>query len=134
MTRRSRPKMNEITRIFVVKALMEADKRFNHNHGPDGKFTSGSGAASGVDKSSVNAIINKRPKSLKIGKREKTRLSHQIATEFPNLKADGKVHNYSNRNHFYRFSVNDFGSYNFHYKIKIVGNEDFIKQIRKKGL
>lgn len=126
--------MNEITRIFVVKALMEADKRFNPNHGPDGKFTSGSGTSAGVDKSSVNAIINKRPKSLKIGKREKIRLSHQIATEFPNLKADGKVHNYSNRNHFYRFSVNVFGSYNFHYKIKIVGNEDFIKQIRKKGL
>ena len=134
MTRRNRPKMNEITRIFVVKALMEADKRFNPNHGPDGKFTSGSGTSAGVDKSSVNAIINKRPKSLKIGKREKIRLSHQIATEFPNLKADGKVHNYSNRNHFYRFSVNVFGSYNFHYKIKIVGNEDFIKQIRKKGL
>lgn len=58
MTRRSRPKMNEITRIFVVKALMEADKRFNPNHGPDGKFTSGSGTSAGVDKSGKSDIID----------------------------------------------------------------------------
>lgn len=106
--------------------------RVLYHHDPD---TGGGGGktAKRVDKSAESGTIKKRPKSLKIGIKERERLSHQIATDFPNLKADGKMYNYENRNHFYRFTVNDFGNYSFHEKIKIVGNEDYINNIRKKG-
>ena len=108
---------------------------FTGSKGSGGGSSSGAGgkAAKKVDKSEKSGKIEKRPKSLKIGKKERERLSHQIATDFPNLKADGKMYNYENRNHFYRFTVNDFGNYSFHEKIKIVGNEDYINNIRKKG-
>ncbi len=124
------------------------EERFNPNHGADGKFISGGGtkhapdlgggigggdSGNSIDKSEKSGIIKKRPKPQKIGINEKTRLSHQIATEYPNLKPGTKIHNYSNRNHFYRFTVNGFGSYSFKYKIPIDGNEDFIRKIRKKG-
>ena len=57
--------MSELTRAFIVRALMGTDeKRYNHNHGPDGKFTSGSGTAApdgkvtaGVDKIEESDII-----------------------------------------------------------------------------
>lgn len=117
--------------------------RYNHNHDERGRFASGGGGGSSsgaggkakksVDKSVKNGTIEKRPKSLNIGYKEQKRLNHQIATDFPNLKPDGRIHNYENRNHFYRFTVNDFGNYSFRYKIKIVGNEDYIDSIRKKG-
>ena len=51
--------MSELTRAFIVRALMGTDeKRYNHNHGPDGKFTSGSKTAVGVDKSGESGIID----------------------------------------------------------------------------
>lgn len=68
---------------------------------------------------------------MKIGKKERERLNHQIATDFPDLKPSSKLYDYENRNHFYQFSVNDFGSYSFHYKIRIEGNQDVIRKIRK---
>ena len=99
-----------------------------------GRGSKGSGkSAKKVDKAVKSGTIEKKPKSLNIGYKERKRLNHQIATDFPNLKPDGRIHNYENRNHFYRFTVNDFGNYNFRYKIKIVGNEDYIDSIRKKG-
>lgn len=103
--------------------------------GDESGSSSGAGGKSAkkVDKSQKSGKIEKRPKSLKIGKKERERLSHQIATDFPNLKPDGEIHNYENRNHFYRFSVNGLGNYSYHLKIKIVGNEDYINSIRKKG-
>lgn len=55
----------------------------------------------------------------RMSKREYTRVSHQIATEFPNLKADGTIHRYCNRNHQYFFSVKEFGLYEFHKKSKL---------------
>ena len=104
--------------------------RVMHHHDPG---TRGGKSAKKVDKSDESGKIKKRPKSLKIGIKEYERLSHQIATDFPDLKADGEIHNYENRNHFYRFSVNGLGNYSYHLKIKIVGNEDYINSIRKKG-
>ncbi len=70
-------------------------------------------------------------KSQNMGKKEYVRLSHQIATDFPTLPAGDKPYPYDNRDHFYIFSVNGFGSYNFYYKIPIDGNEDYIREIRK---
>lgn len=111
--------------------------RHNPNHDDKGRFASGgSGGSSStnssksVDKSAVDDKIEKRPKSLRIGVKEKTRLEHQIATEYPELET-GMNMKYSNRNHFYEFTVNDLGSYHFTYKIKIDGNEDVIRKIRK---
>ena len=108
---------------------------FTGSKGSGGGSSGSGGGKSGkkVDKSEKSGKIEKRPKSLKIGKKERERLSHQIATDFPNLKPDGEIHNYENRNHFYRFSVNGLGNYSYHLKIKIVGNEDYINSIRKKG-
>jgi hypothetical protein len=105
---------------------VSASKKFYSGGGPSGK------SAKSVDKSGKSGTIEKRPKSLKIGKKERERLSHQIATDFPNLKP-GQEMNYENRNHFYRFTVNGLGNYSYHLKIKIVGNEDYINSIRKKG-
>lgn len=106
------------------------EERYNHNHGADGKFTSGTGttsAGNGIDKTGENGIINNRAR---LGKKEMTRLSHEIATEYPNLKP-GDMWCISNRNHFYVYTTVETGTYKFHRKIKIVGNEELIFNIRK---
>lgn len=69
--------------------------------------------------------------SSKMSKSERKRVSSAIATNFPNLPSGDKMRPFSNRNHFYVFSVIGFGSYNFHLKMKIEGNEDKIAEIRK---
>lgn len=69
--------------------------------------------------------------SAKVSKKERVRLSHQIHTDFPKLKAGNTTYPYENRNHFYVFSVNSPGDYNFHVKIKIDGNEEKIANIRE---
>ena len=133
------PNTGQTSNLLTGESRAEGiELRYNHNHDSKGRFASGSGGGVGaakksIDKSSESGKIEKRPKSMKIGKKERERLSHQIATDFPNLKPDGKIHNYENRNHFYRFSVNSLGDYSYHLKIKITGNEDYINIIRKKG-
>lgn len=133
------PNTGQTSNLLTGESRAEdIELRYNHNHDSKGRFASGSGGGVGaakksIDKSSESGKIEKRPKSMKIGKKERERLSHQIATDFPNLKPDGKIHNYENRNHFYRFSVNSLGDYSYHLKIKITGNEDYINIIRKKG-
>ncbi len=97
---------------------LKAELRFNPNHGKDGKFTSGNGLTSGG-------------KGVKMTYKERKRVSSQIATDFPNLKADGKEYNYITRNHFYQFKVKEFGLYHFTNKMEINGNEDKIKKHKK---
>ena len=63
--------------------------------------------------------------------KEITRVSHQIATDYPLLTASERRLPYENRNNFYIFNVLGFGSYKFHFKLKIDGNEDLIREIRK---
>lgn len=104
---------------------------YHHDPGTGGGGSGGGKSAKKVDKSQKSGTIEKRPKSLKIGIKERERLNHQIATDFPDLKPSSKLYDYENRNHFYQFSVNDFGSYSFHYKIRIEGNQDVIRKIRK---
>ncbi len=98
-----------------------------HPRNENGKFTS---AGSNSDNTSAGKTTVKVPKSQKISDKEYKRLCSQIATDFPNLKADGTVHNYENRNHFYMFSVQEFGKYTFSLKISIDGNEDTIDKIK----
>ncbi|NLT08206.1 MAG: phage portal protein [Ruminococcus sp.] len=100
-----------------------------YHHDPD---TGGGGGKSAkkVDKSEKSGKIEKRPKSQKIGTKEKTRLEHQIASDFPNLKP-GQSMNYENRNHFYQFTTIETGKYHFTYKIALEGNQDVINKIRK---
>lgn len=69
----------------------------------------------------------------KIGKKEATRLSHQIFTDFPNLKPGPEIYNYANRNHFYQFRVDSSGSYSFIRKIPLEGNQEYIDWLSKRG-
>ena len=71
------------------------------------------------------------PGSVRMGKKEYVRLCHQILTDHPSLPEGATVYNYFNRNHYYRFSVKAPGSYVFHDKMKIEGNETRIARIRK---
>lgn len=105
---------------------------FTGSKGSGGGSSGSGGGKSGkkVDKSGKSGKIEKRPKSMKIGIKESERLTHQIATDFPNLKPGQKM-NYENRNHFYQLTVNGFASYHFTYKIKLEGNQDVIEKIRK---
>ena len=50
----------------IIFDLFPLENRYNHNHGPDGKFTSGSGTAAGVDKNVGSGIIGSN--SIIIGK------------------------------------------------------------------
>lgn len=84
------PNTNQTTQL----GNQTVEPRANDRHGPKtGRFAP-KNSGGGVDKSGGSGIIKKRPKSLKIGKKERTRLSHQIATDFPDLKPDGELHNY----------------------------------------
>lgn len=120
------PNTNQTTKLGEGGTKL-GEERYNHNHAADGKFTSGSGAAAGVDKSGESGIINKKAK---IGKKEETRVSHEIATTYPNLK-QGDMWYIPNRNHFYVFTTVETGEYNFHMKVKIVGNEKYTAALRK---
>lgn len=54
-----------------------------------------------------------------MSKKEYVRVSHEIATNFPKLKADGKQYIFDNRNYRYKFEVIEFGEYAFYSKKKI---------------
>lgn len=68
---------------------------------------------------------------VKMSKKECTRVSHQIASDFPNLNADDGLIPYENRDYFYVFSTVEFGKYNYHVKLPIEGNEQLISDIYK---
>jgi hypothetical protein len=80
----------------------------------------GGGSSSGGSKSSKGSgngsKIIARPK---MSKKEVSRVSHSIATDFPILKADGTVRKYDYGNYSYRFTVNEFNSYRFISKMKL---------------
>lgn len=89
--------------------------RFNPNHDPtNGKFTSSSGGTSAKSLTSGG-----KSSTIKMSKKEYVRVSHEIATNFPKLKVDGKLHTFDNRNHRYQFKVIEFGEYAFYSKEKI---------------
>ena len=114
--------------LVYKECFPRPELRYDENQPRDdhGRFTSGGG--SGLTSDGRRGRI--KTEAPKMSKSEVTRVSHQIATDHPNLKADGAIHCYENRNDFYTFSVREFGSYSFHSKIPIVGNEEKIKAIR----
>lgn len=68
---------------------------------------------------------------VKMSKKEYTRVSHQIASDFPNVNADDGFIPYENGNYFYVFSTVEFGKYNYHLRLPIEGNEQLISDIYK---
>ncbi len=63
---------------------------------------------------------------------ERKRVSSEILTWHPNYKI-GSSHCGSYGDYFYGFNVVMPGSYDFNLKMKIVGNEDFIKRYRRQN-
>lgn len=116
-----------------VKASKRAGElRFNPNHDPtngqfiSNPFTSGNFSSSairfsggGASKSSKSLTSDGKSGTIRMSKKEYVRVSHEIATNFPNLKADNKKRRFYNRNHCYTFTVNDFGDYTFLNKEKL---------------
>lgn len=94
------------------------EPRANPNHDPKtGRFAAGHGPKGGKSPN------RKSGGAVRMSPAERTRVSHQIATDMPGLKADGMVYSCFNRKHYYRFTVKETGTYNFKQKIKIEGNE-----------
>ena len=67
----------------------------------------------------------------RISFKERVRLSHEIATDFP-LKKPGDRFGYENRDHFYIVKVLGFGSYSFSAKVALTEkNKPYIDLLRK---
>ena len=88
-----------------------------------GRFTgSTGGGSSGGSSGSEGSSGNQKPKKSKppkISQKEKSRVSHGIATDHPKLEADGMKRKYEFGNYSYDFYVQEFGSYRFVGKYKI---------------
>lgn len=88
-----------------------------------GRFTgSAGGGSSGGSSGSEGSSGNQKPKKSKppkISQKEKSRVSHGIATDHPKLEADGMKRKYEFGNYSYDFYVQEFGSYRFVGKYKI---------------
>lgn len=106
--------------------------RYNPYHDPtNGRFTSGQLAGGkfsssairfsngGASKGSKGLTNNGKSGTIRMSKKEYVRVSHEIATNFPNLKPSNEVRFFDNRNHRYLFEVKGFGEYVFLSKKKI---------------
>lgn len=103
--------------------------RYNPYHKPtngqftSNPFTSGNFSSSAIRFSGGGAskglTTGGKSSKIKMSKKEYVRVSHEIATNFPNLKADNKKRRFYNCNHCYTFTVNDFGDYTFLNKEKL---------------
>ena len=90
------------------------ESRDNPYHDDKCRFTSAGGV--GGKMNSVSLPL----KPPKIGAKERARLCSQIHSDFPNLPPSDRKYAYENRNHFYLFSVNDYGgNYTFWMKKKL---------------
>lgn len=67
----------------------------------------------------------------RIPKAERIRVSSGIFTDHPTLKAKTGPFGYEYGDYFYIFSVIEPGSYAFHSRMKITGNESLILELRK---
>ena len=67
----------------------------------------------------AGSVSNGAGGSARMSKQERTRVSSAIATNFPNLKANGKKRSFCYGNYKYEFSVIEFGTYTFYNKEKI---------------
>lgn len=67
----------------------------------------------------AGSVSNGAGGSARMSKQERARVSSAIATNFPNLTADGQKRSFYFGNYKYKFSVIEFGSYDFHEKVKL---------------
>lgn len=113
--------------------IMESRANPYHDQ-KNGRFTSGpgGGGGSGGKEGKLRSRSKKSGGPVRMSAAERTRVSHQIATDMPGLKADGTVYSCFNRKHYYTFTVKETGTYSFKWKIKIEGNEKRISG-RKEG-
>lgn len=95
--------------------------------GPSGE----SSGSVGPNNKMSNSRFSFSLKPPNIGTKERIRLSHEIATEFP-LKKPGDKFGYENRNHFYIVRVHEFGIYSFEAKVALTEkNKPYIYILRK---
>lgn len=100
------------------RAIMELRRKTNWVKGKGGKF--------------AGSVSNGLGGYTKMSKSEQKRVSGEIMTWHPNYKS-GSSHCGSYGDYFYGFKVLMPGSYNFTLKMKIAGNEDFIKRYRRRN-
>lgn len=84
------------------RAIMELRRKTNWVKGKGGKFAGSVSVSCG-----------------RMSKQEVRRVSSAIATNFPALKSDGQMRFFRHGNYKYKFSVIEFGSYNFYEKKKL---------------
>ena len=115
--------LDEMTSILLYRAL--TDTRYNHNHGPDGKFTSGSGTAAGVDNSGESSIINnikpglvipmqyfaRKRRTVEPAPEDRSHLRSQINTLYHSRYEGKKVGYHYSANYKYKIRINGFNDY-----------------------
>ena len=91
--------------FLTERDIIELRKKTNWVKGSKGLF--------------AGSVSNGAGGSARMSKKERTRVSSAIATNFPNLTANGKKRSFCYGNYKYEFSVIEFGTYNFHNKEKL---------------
>lgn len=103
-----------------VRGIMELRKKMNWVKGSKGRFAGSVPMGGSMKIKSQKPRKPEKPKKpIKLGKKEQMRVSSAIATNFPNLKADGKLRDFCHGNYKYRFGVVEFGTYKFYGKKKL---------------
>ena len=92
---------------------------------PDGKMN---GSTKGGAKSNGTKSVGNSVGAHRMSAKERARVSHQIATDTPELKADGTVYSCFNRKYMYTFTVVETGTYMFSEKRKIPGSTIYKKK------
>ncbi len=91
--------------FLTERDIIELRKKTNWVKGKKGLF--------------AGSVSNGAGGSARISRKERAIVSSAIATNFPNLTADGEKHSFRHGNYKYKFSVVEFGTYNFHEKKKL---------------
>lgn len=103
-----------------VRCIMELRKKMNWVKGSKGRFAGSVPMGGSMKIKSQKPHKPEKPnKPIKLGKKEQMRVSSAIATNFPSLKADGKLRDFCHGNYKYRFGVVEFGTYKFYGKKKL---------------
>lgn len=91
--------------FLTERDIIELRKKMNWVKGSKGLF--------------AGSVSNGAGGSARMSKQERARVSSAIATNFPNLKANGDILPFRYGNYKYKFSVVEFGTYDFHEKVKL---------------
>ena len=112
---------------FVVEDWEESD----HPRDANGKFSSGGG---GGEKNKVT-VKRKKPsrRRIKLGKKEAARVLSGLNTNYRRFEHRiGKDCGFHCGNYYYRFHNRGFGEYTIHKRIRIAGNEGYIRELERK--